>query len=92
MSLGIKEVIQIARTQFKELLPDFSIEATDVRLEEIEKEGANWAITFSVPNPDFKTADVLLGIRSARSLARIGKTVVVDGLEGSLVALRERAA
>jgi len=36
MSLDIKEVIQVARAQFKELLPELSIEATDVRLEEIE--------------------------------------------------------
>jgi hypothetical protein len=92
MSLDIKEVIQIARAQFKELLPDLSIEVTDVRLEEIEKEGENWAVTFSVPNPNYSTGALLEGIRSARNLARIAKVVVVDGSEGKLVALRERAA
>jgi hypothetical protein len=92
MSLDIKEVIQIARVQFKELLPDLSIEATDVRVEEIEKEGENWAITFSVPNPSYNPDALLTGIRNARMLARIAKVVVVDGSEGRFLALRERAA
>ncbi len=92
MSLNIKEVIQIARAQFKELLPDLSIETTDVRLEEIEREGENWAITFSVTNPIVSTDALLAGIRSARNMARIAKVVVVDSSEGKLVALRERAA
>jgi hypothetical protein len=116
MSLEIKQVIQIARAQFKELLPELALVATDgavpeggpvgpvtrklleirdqqtIRLEEIEKEGENWAVTFSVPNPSFNPDALLEGIRSARNLARIGKVVVVDGSEGKLVALRERAA
>jgi hypothetical protein len=118
MSLEIKQVIQIARAQFKELLPELSIFATDViapkkkgvaaalsglsnspsqnkddiRLEEIEREGENWAVTFSVPNPSYSPDALLAGIRSARNLARIAKVVVVDGSEGKLVALRERAA
>jgi hypothetical protein len=116
MSLDIKEVIQIARAQFKELLPELAIVATDntvpkgklvgpntkklqgirdqqvIRLEEIEKEGDNWAVTFSVPNPNYSPQALLDGIRSARTMARIAKIVVVDGTEGKLVALRERAA
>ncbi|MGH9344110.1 MAG: hypothetical protein ACRD19_10150 [Terriglobia bacterium] len=118
MSLEIKEVIQIARKQFVELLPDLAIappsklpakskitpntnrlidtvleyRAKDVRLEELEKEGENWAVTLSVPNPDFKPGDLLEGIRHARQLARVAKVVVIDGKEGKLVALRERAA
>jgi len=118
MSLGIKQVIQIAREQFKELLPDLSIYAidapvptkkrgrdpitrpplcpseleSDIRLEEIEKEGENWAVTFSVPNPHYSPDALLEGIRSARNLARIAKVIVVDGSEGKLIALRERAA
>jgi hypothetical protein len=98
MSLDIKEVIQIARAQFKELLPEFSIEPNDVRLEEIEREGENWAITFSVPNPDFPSSDLspavvaVSGLRNAIRQARIAKIVVVDGSEGQLLALRERAA
>jgi hypothetical protein len=118
MSLDIKEVIQIARAQFKELLPELSIYAidaavpkkkrgtgpmtgpplspgeieSDIRLEEIEREGEDWAVTFSVPNPNYSPDALLAGIRSARNLARIAKVVVVDGSEGKLVALRERAA
>lgn len=116
MSLDIKEVIQIARAQFKELLPELAIVTADdttqnaklvgpktkklqeirdqhvIRLEEIEKEGNNWAVTFSVPNPSYSPQALLDGIRSARTMARIAKIVVVDGTEGKLVALRERAA
>ena len=62
-----------------------------VRLEELEKEGENWAVTLSVPNPDFKPGDLLEGIRQARQLARVAKVIVIDS-EGNLVALRERAA
>ncbi len=92
MSLDIKEVIQIARAQFKELLPDLSIETTDIRVEEIEREGENWAITFSVPNPNYSPEALLAGIRNARTSARVAKVVVVDGAEGQFLALRERAA
>ncbi len=92
MSLDIKQVIQVAREQFKELLPDLSIDTTDVRVEEIEKEGGNWAITFSVPNPNYSPDALLAGIRSARTAARIAKVIVVDGSEGQFLALRERAA
>jgi hypothetical protein len=98
MSLDVKDVIRIARAQFKELLPELSIDATDVRLEEIEREGENWAVTFSVPNPNFLSSDLspavvaLSGIRSAMRQARIAKVVVVDGSEGQFLALRERAA
>ncbi|MGD0860669.1 MAG: hypothetical protein ABR912_15315 [Terracidiphilus sp.] len=113
MSLDIKQVIQIARVQFKELLPDLAINIpappaprkgepsprtkkdileNDIRLEELEKEGENWAVTFSVPNPNYSPDALLAGIRSARNLARIAKVVVIDGSEGKLVALRERAA
>jgi hypothetical protein len=93
MSLDIKEVIQIARAQFKELMPDLSMEGSDVRLEEIERIGKDWAITFSVPNQNFNMgAALLVGIANARYGARIAKVIVVDGEDGQLVALRERAA
>ncbi len=93
MSLNIKEVIQVARAQFTELLPELSIHNTaDVRVEEIESEGDNWAITFSVPNPSYSAEAILGGIRNARTLARIGKVVVVDGSQGQFLALRDRAA
>lgn len=112
MSLDIKQVIQIARSQFGELLPEIdptpappaprkgmispslrrSAQQADIRLEEIEREGENWAVTLSVPNPEFNSAALLEGIRNARNLARIAKVIVIDGEEGKLIALRERAA
>ena len=118
MSLEVKEVIQLAKRQFVELLPELALappsqlpsrsevgkatkklvdtvldqRAAAIRLEELEKEGENWAITLSVPNPDFKESDLLEGIRQARSLARVAKIFVIDGEDGSLIALRERAA
>ena len=112
MSLTVKEVIQAARAQFKELLPDLKIYSappapkkgvhstglirswmeSDIRLEELEREGENWAVTLSVPNPDYNPSALLEGIRNARTLARIAKVIVIDGQEGRLVALRERAA
>ncbi len=112
MSLEVKQVIKIARTQFKELLPDLAILPkppapkkmelspelkrswleSSIRLEELEREGNNWAVTLSVPNPDYNSAALLEGIHNARNLARIAKVIVIDGEEGKLVALRERAA
>ena len=113
MSLEVKQVIEIAREQFKELLPDLALDSrhlqvppapkkglpppprtqrSDVRLEELEKEGSNWAVTLSVPNPDYNSGALLEGFRSARNLARIAKVIVIDGEEGKLIALRERAA
>lgn len=118
MSLDIKEIIQLAKRQFAELLPDLALapsstlptrsnagektkkliettldaRAASIRLEELEKEGENWVVTLSVPNPDFKAGDLLEGIRHARSLARVAKTFVIDGETGNLIALRDRAA
>ena len=118
MGLDVKEVIQLAKRQFVELLPDLALappsqlpqrskvgpktkelvdlvldqRAATVRLEELEKEGTNWAVTLSAPNPDFKNGDLLEGIRQARILARVAKVVVIDGEKGTLVALRERVA
>ena len=113
MSLTVKEVIQAARAQFKELLPDLEVaylskvpvsptpsttvwatvdSPENIRLEELEKEGKNWAVTLSVPNPEYNSGALLEGIRNARTLARIAKIIVIDGEEGKLLALRERAA
>ncbi len=115
MSLEVKQVIDIARAQFRALLPDLElglpappaprrsgalsprtgledVRHIDIRLEELEKEGENWAVTLSVPNPDYNPKALLEGIRVARNLARIAKVVVIDGEGGKLIALRERAA
>ena len=66
--------------------------SVDIRLEELEKEGNNWAVTLSVPNPNYDPRALLEGIRAARNLARIAKVIVIDGDQGALIALRERAA
>lgn len=98
MSLEIKDVIHIARAQFKALLPELPLETNDIRLEEIEKEGENWAITFSVPDPHFLSEPLspavvaLVDLRSAARQARIAKVIVVDGSQGQFMARRERAA
>lgn len=110
MSLEVKQVIEIARTQFKELLPELAIIPklpapkkaelspqlkrleSSIRLEELEKEGDNWAVTLSVPNLDYNSNALLEGIRSARNLAHIAKVIVINGEDGKLIALRERAA
>lgn len=118
MALEVKEVIQVAKRQFVELLPDLALaplpafpakekatpganalaglaldsSTTAIRLEELERDGSNWAVTLSAPNPDFKESDLLDGIRRARSLARVAKVIVIDGETGNLIALRERAA
>ncbi len=111
MGLEVKQVIEIARQQFRALLPDLALESSqfpappapkkgiappprlrqvDIRLEELEKEGKNWAVTLSVPNPDYNPSALVEGIRSARHMARIAKVIVIDGQEGKLIALRER--
>lgn len=118
MGLDVKEVIQLAKRQFVELLPDLALDtpsqlplrskstkvtkqlvervldqrAGAIRLEELEKDGQTWAVTLSVPNPDYKEGDILAGIRQARTLARVAKVFVIDGETGDLIALRERAA
>lgn len=89
MALDIKEIIKIARAQFQELLPELSLEPTDIRLEEIERQGKNWALTFSVPNANYNSvASILAGTGGIRT----AKVIVVDELDGKFIALRERAA
>jgi len=91
MSLDIKEVIHAARTHFEELLPEYAGTAS-IRLEEIEREGqdnSNWAVTLSVPAP---SNNDLVGARGPFGYNRIAKVVVVSGLNGQFVAMRQRAA
>jgi hypothetical protein len=90
MALDIKQAIAAARIHFEEILPELASGA-DVRVEEIEREGSNWAITLSVPPPDNSNSMAALfskgpfGYRSA-------KVIVVDGDQGNFIALRQRAA
>jgi len=92
MSLEIKDVIYAAKAHFEELLPDLA-EKQDLRLEEIEREGPNWTVTFSVPSPvKPSVGSEFLGGRGPFGYNRIAKVVVVDGSNGQFVALRQRAA
>ena len=92
MSLDIRQVVQVARAQFNELLSDLSIDTTDIRLEEIEREGDNWAVTFSVPDKHNERS-ILGGIGfPTMALGRVAKVIVVSGTDGKFVALRQRAA
>jgi hypothetical protein len=88
MSLNLKQVIEAAREHFRELLPEFA-KMQDIRLEEIEREGKNWAVTLSAPSD---ASNDIVVLRSPFGYNRIAKIVVVDGSDGRFVALRQRAA
>lgn len=89
--LDIKEVIAAARACLVDVMPD--VEADYVRMEEIEREGGNWAITFSFPVPGRSNANShLVGPRSPFGVGRVAKIVVVNSVTGDFVALRQRAA
>ena len=90
MALDIKQAIAAARMHFEEILPELASRA-DVRVEEIEREGPNWAITLSVPLPD-NTSGVASLFSKGLFGYRTAKIVVVDGDQGGFVALRQRAA
>jgi hypothetical protein len=94
MSLDIKEVIRAARAHFVDLLPEFSAKSDDVRLEEIERDGPNWAVTFSVPASSFNSLQEAMDVATLGPFGRrrIAKIIVIDGTDGQLVALRQRAA
>lgn len=94
MSLGIKEVIRAARAHFVDLLPEFPAKSDDVRLEEIERDGTNWAVTFSVPASSYNSLQEAFDVAANGPFGRrrIAKVIVVDGLDGQLVALKQRAA
>jgi hypothetical protein len=94
MSLGIKEVIRAARAHFVDLLPEFPAKNDDVRLEEIERDGPNWAVTFSVPTSSYNTLQEQLDVAMSGPFGRrrVAKIIIVDGTDGQLVALRQRAA
>ena len=81
MALTVKEAIQAARNHFVELFPDTD---PNFRLEEIERHGDDWAITFSVSGSTFAGSPFGMG--------RLGKVIVVDGMTGEFVALKQRAA
>ncbi|HWG19404.1 MAG TPA: hypothetical protein VG225_02670 [Terracidiphilus sp.] len=88
MPLTVKDAIQAARAHLAELMPDLA-KPEDIRLEEIERAGDHdWAITLSIPG-----GTSLTGFSANPfGLNRIAKVVVVDGTNGTFVALRQRAA
>jgi hypothetical protein len=97
MSLDIRQAIQFGKTQLTALLPEFAIKIaspSDLRLEEIKRDGENWALTFSFPNPDYPLSDPvrMLGTPHTQWGPRLAKVVVVDGTDGKLLELREREA
>ncbi len=98
MSLDVKEAIVAAREHFLHLLPEIvksgEVREGEARLEEIEKEGNNWAVTLSVPYKETSGNIYIkhLGGGSSFGYNRIAKIVVVDGSNGKFIALKQRAA
>jgi hypothetical protein len=94
MSLVIKEIIRTARAHFIDLLPEFPAKSDDVRLEEIEREGSNWAVTFGVPASSSNSHQEMIEsqLNGPFGRRRIAKIIIVDGNSGQLVARRQRAA
>jgi hypothetical protein len=94
MSLDIKGVIRVARGYFVDLLPEFPAKSDDVRLEEIERDGSNWAVTFSVPASSYETLHEAIesGLLGPYGRRRVAKVIIVDGTDGQLIALKQRAA
>lgn len=80
MALAAKEAISAARAHFAELFPDRS----GLRLEEIERYGPNWAITFSMNSTGFSVSPFGMG--------REAKTIIISGEDGSFISLKQRAA
>jgi hypothetical protein len=79
MAVPVKDAIQAARVHLLELMPD----ASAVRLEEVEREGHNWAITFSINSSTFGGGPFGFG--------RVAKVICVDE-NGDFVSLKQRAA
>ncbi len=97
MSLDVRQAITAAREHFLQLLPEIvksgEVKEGETRLEEIERDGDNWAVTLSVPYRETSSnmyTKYLGGISSA-GFDRIAKIVIVDGRNGKFVALKQRA-
>jgi len=82
MAVSTKEAIQAARVHLLEFLPEA---ARSLRLEEIEREGPYWAITFSIGNSDVLAAGPF-------GFGRVAKTISIDAETGEFVSLKQRAA
>ena len=91
MTLDIKEIIELARRHLIEILPEAG--SGDPRMEEIERDGANWSVTFSfLPQKRSAVGSGLIGPRSPFGVGRVAKVVVVNSVTGNFVALKQRAA
>ncbi|HEV2326539.1 MAG TPA: hypothetical protein VGS10_21550 [Terracidiphilus sp.] len=87
MPLTVHQAIQAARAHLAEIMPDVA-KPEEIRLEEIERAGEDWAITLSIPG-----GSSLQGFSANPfGLNRIAKVVIVDGTDGTFVALKQRAA
>jgi hypothetical protein len=91
MALDIKQAILAARVHFEEILPELA-SRSDVRVEEIEREGPNWRITLSVPPPEGTSVTSALFTPKGLFGLRTAKVVVINGDSGEFVALRQHAA
>ena len=80
MALDVKKAVELAGGYLSELL---QIPVSDLLLEEVERSGSSWKVTFSYPDrsPSLRT---LVG-------GRIYKVVEVDAVSGEFVAVRIRA-
>lgn len=81
MAISAREAIAAARSHFLELFPEA---ADNVRLEEVDHSGEDWAITFSMSGPSFSLSPFGVG--------RVAKVVLIDPLTGEFLSLRQRAA
>lgn len=82
MAITPKQAIAAAHAHLLELFP----QAGDtVRLEEVERDGSDWAITFSMAaGSNFAV--------SAFGMGRVAKVIVVDGETSEFLSLKQRVA
>lgn len=79
MALTLADAVSIAGKRLREVFP----EATDFRLEEVERQMNDWLITLSFPERGNGTVGQILGRREY-------KTVQIDGASGEVQAIRMR--
>jgi len=91
MALEITEAIETARRYLTQIVPDAAL--GDPRMEEIERDDGKWVVTFSfLPSGRSAVGSNLIGPRSPFGVGRTAKVVVVNGVTGDFVALKQRAA
>ncbi|WP_198152136.1 hypothetical protein [Granulicella tundricola] len=89
MFMTIPEAVEIAKKHLVEVMPDLA--SSTIELDELETppSGSAWRFTFTAIRPsDPNNSNVLELLRSRRST----KSVEVNSVDGSLLAIRNRAA